>query len=164
MHLPSVHYLSRGLDAVLYVFSPVVALYLLRICQRRQILARLGRRTLVICDMPYVHQACPAVPSCLLSASVLGCGSLSSSCCFQFNNAFHASSSCFEFKDTSDSSMRRRFLRPMSASCLLSATEWLLLRYATFSGQEQLLVQHESVHLLSDLWLERARVHPTTIT
>ena len=59
MHLPSVRYVSRGLDAVLYVFSPVVALYLLRIWQRRQILARLGRRTLIICDIPYVHQACP---------------------------------------------------------------------------------------------------------
>ena len=58
-HLASVRYVSRGLDALLYVFSPVVACYLLRLLQRRQLLARLGKRVILVCDVPWCHQVQP---------------------------------------------------------------------------------------------------------
>lgn len=44
------------LDALFYAFSPVIAAYLLRLLQRRTLLARLGKRTLIIADAAHVHR------------------------------------------------------------------------------------------------------------
>ena len=55
------------LDALFYAFSPIIAAYLLRILQQRAGLARLGRRTLIIADTPFVHQVCKlaVAPLCM---------------------------------------------------------------------------------------------------
>ncbi|GAQ85582.1 putative type II Glutamine amidotransferase [Klebsormidium nitens] len=43
-------------DSLFYLFLPLMMTLLLRLVQRRKLLARIGKRTLVICDVPYVHQ------------------------------------------------------------------------------------------------------------
>ncbi|KAA8496343.1 hypothetical protein FVE85_0072 [Porphyridium purpureum] len=50
-------YVAGVVDAVLYIFLPWWTAMLFRLVTRRDMLARLGKRTLVICDMPWVHQA-----------------------------------------------------------------------------------------------------------
>ena len=52
----AVVYAVRVLDAVLFIMLPKVFSYLLRILEGRTVLARQGKRTLVICDVPWVHQ------------------------------------------------------------------------------------------------------------
>ena len=59
-HIRSVRYVAHTLDALLYAFSPVIAAYLLRLLQRRTLLARLGRRTLIIAEAAHVHQVMPS--------------------------------------------------------------------------------------------------------
>ena len=49
-------YVLRALDATVYVFLPKIFSYLLRIIEGRTILARHGKRSLLICDVPYVHK------------------------------------------------------------------------------------------------------------
>eukprot|EP00897_Mesotaenium_endlicherianum_P003173 jgi/Mesen1/2884/ME000175S02040 len=51
-----VAYVAHAFDALLYCFLPLVFSLLLRLLQGRQLWARLGKRTLVIADVPYVHQ------------------------------------------------------------------------------------------------------------
>ncbi|KAG2426569.1 hypothetical protein HXX76_012887 [Chlamydomonas incerta] len=43
-------------DSVLYMFLPIVYAMLLRWLQRRPIWHRMGKRTIVVADVPYVHQ------------------------------------------------------------------------------------------------------------
>lgn len=57
------------LDAILYCFLPLFFSLLLRLVQRRELLARLGKRTLVIADLPYVHQLLESYISKLFSLS-----------------------------------------------------------------------------------------------
>ena len=56
VHIRGVLYTMRLLDALFYCFSPIIAAYVLRILQRRTILARLGSRRLIIADIEYVHK------------------------------------------------------------------------------------------------------------
>ncbi len=62
-------YAGRGLDALLYIFLPFVMTLGLRWFQSRKLLARMGKRTLVIGDIPYVHQLLESYASKLLSLS-----------------------------------------------------------------------------------------------
>ena len=64
-----VKYVMLALDSVLYSFLPLFWCMVLRIVQRRELLARLGKRTLVIGDVPYVHQLLEAYVSKLFSLS-----------------------------------------------------------------------------------------------
>jgi len=57
------------LDAVFYCFLPLCFSMLLRVMQGRELLARLGKRTLVIADVPYVHQLLESYVSKLFSQS-----------------------------------------------------------------------------------------------
>ena len=54
--LVGVQYALRVLDALFYIFLPKTFSYLLRYLEGRTILARHGKRTLVICDVPYVYK------------------------------------------------------------------------------------------------------------
>ena len=49
-----------ALDALLYAFFPVVAALVLRFFQKRTMLARFGRRTIMVLDVPMVHQCAVA--------------------------------------------------------------------------------------------------------
>ncbi|KAH8068293.1 hypothetical protein JL721_6869 [Aureococcus anophagefferens] len=49
-----------ALDALLYAFFPVVAALVLRFVQKRTMLARFGRRTIMVLDVPMVHQCAVA--------------------------------------------------------------------------------------------------------
>ena len=49
-----------ALDALLYAFFPVVAALALRFVQKRTMLARFGRRTIMVLDVPMVHQCAVA--------------------------------------------------------------------------------------------------------
>jgi len=49
-------YLARVLDALLYIFLPKFLSYFFRYMESRTLLARHGKRTLVICDVPYVQK------------------------------------------------------------------------------------------------------------
>jgi hypothetical protein len=53
---PALVYSMRTLDAILFIMLPKLLSYLLRWIEGRTILARHGKRTLVICDVPWVHQ------------------------------------------------------------------------------------------------------------
>ena len=53
---PAAVYSLRTLDALLFIALPKVFSYLLRVLEGRAVLARHGKRTLVICDVPWVHQ------------------------------------------------------------------------------------------------------------
>ena len=64
-----VKYVMLALDAVLYSFLPLFFSLLLRLVQGRELLARLGKRTLVIADVPYVHQLLEAYVSKLFALS-----------------------------------------------------------------------------------------------
>jgi hypothetical protein len=64
-----VKYFMLALDAVLYSFLPLFFSLLLRLAQGRDLLARLGKRTLVIADVPYVHQLLEAYVSKLFALS-----------------------------------------------------------------------------------------------
>ncbi len=48
-------YAFRVLDAFLYIMLPKLFSYMLRLCENRTVFARHGKRTLVICDVPWVH-------------------------------------------------------------------------------------------------------------
>ncbi|KAL0052460.1 hypothetical protein WJX82_002586 [Trebouxia sp. C0006] len=62
-------WLGHVLDSLVYMFSPVLCCFLIRILQGRSLLARLGRRTVLILDIPYVHQLLEAYVSKLLALS-----------------------------------------------------------------------------------------------
>ncbi|KAL0031273.1 hypothetical protein WJX77_012514 [Trebouxia sp. C0004] len=62
-------WLGHVLDSLVYMFSPVLCCFLLRILQGRPLLARLGRRTVLILDIPYVHQLLEAYVTKLLALS-----------------------------------------------------------------------------------------------
>ncbi|KAA6424459.1 MAG: hypothetical protein FRX49_05671 [Trebouxia sp. A1-2] len=62
-------WLGHVLDSLVYMFSPVLCCFLMRILQGRPLLARLGRRTVLILDVPYVHQLLEAYVSKLLALS-----------------------------------------------------------------------------------------------
>ena len=64
-----VKYVMLALDAVLYSFLPLFFSLVLRLVQGRELLARLGKRTLVIADVPYVHQLLEAYVSKLFALS-----------------------------------------------------------------------------------------------
>lgn len=56
-------------DIAIYIFGPYLWTLGLRYCQGRQLLARLGNRTLVIGDVPWVHQLLKSYVSKLFSLS-----------------------------------------------------------------------------------------------
>eukprot|EP00741_Cyanophora_paradoxa_P011471 tig00020560_g11082.t1 len=62
-------WLHRFLDSWLYVWCVLAFTLLLRLVQRRPLLARLGRRTVVVGDAPYVHQCLEAFLSKLFALS-----------------------------------------------------------------------------------------------
>ena len=62
-------YLARALDALLYIFMPKLLCYFLRFFEGRRILARQGKRCLVICDVPWVHKNLENYVSKLFSLS-----------------------------------------------------------------------------------------------
>lgn len=64
-----IKYLMLILDGVFYCFLPLFFSLLLRVLQGRELLARLGKRTLVIADVPYVHQLLESYVSKLFSLS-----------------------------------------------------------------------------------------------
>ena len=66
----ALYYLAGVLDAGLFIFLPSILTCLLRAVQGRPVLARIkGRRTLVIADVPYVHQLLEMYVSKLFSLS-----------------------------------------------------------------------------------------------
>lgn len=65
----TVKYFMLALDSVLYSFLPLFFSLLLRLVQGRELLARLGKRTLVIADVPYVHQLLESYVSKLFALS-----------------------------------------------------------------------------------------------
>ena len=62
-------YIALVLDSLLYSFLPLFFSVLLRIVQGRPLTARLGRRTIVIGDLPYVHQLLESYMSKLFAES-----------------------------------------------------------------------------------------------
>lgn len=58
-----------ALDGVFYCFLPLFFSLVLRALQGRELLARLGKRSLVIADVPYVHQLLESYVSKLFSLS-----------------------------------------------------------------------------------------------
>jgi len=58
-----------ALDCAIYCFLPLLFSLALRLLQGRQLLARLGKRTLVVGDVPYVHQLLESYVSKLFSLS-----------------------------------------------------------------------------------------------
>mmetsp|Transcript_8636 Transcript_8636/g.27086 ORF Transcript_8636/g.27086 Transcript_8636/m.27086 type:complete len:1229 (+) Transcript_8636:143-3829(+) len=64
-----VRYAVAFLDAVLYAFFPVVAALALRLVQRRVLLARFGKRTVLVLDVPQVHQCVVAFAQKLFGLS-----------------------------------------------------------------------------------------------
>eukprot|EP00186_Timspurckia_oligopyrenoides_P003321 CAMPEP_0182449044 /NCGR_PEP_ID=MMETSP1172-20130603/31509_1 /TAXON_ID=708627 /ORGANISM="Timspurckia oligopyrenoides, Strain CCMP3278" /LENGTH=1335 /DNA_ID=CAMNT_0024646139 /DNA_START=350 /DNA_END=4357 /DNA_ORIENTATION=- len=62
-------YAVRFVDSLIYVFLPFWTAMLIRIVTRRQLLDRLGKRTLVIADIPWVHQSLESFTSKLFSLS-----------------------------------------------------------------------------------------------
>ena len=66
----ALYYVAGALDAALFIFLPAIATVSLRLAQGRQALARVkGRRTLVIADVPMVHQLLEMYVSKLFSLS-----------------------------------------------------------------------------------------------
>ena len=55
-HSTPAFYIARVFDGILFIFLPKIFSYLLRLIERRTIFARHGKRSLVICDVPWVHQ------------------------------------------------------------------------------------------------------------
>jgi hypothetical protein len=62
-------YIALILDSLLYSFLPLFFSFLLRIVQRRPLFARLGKRTIVIGDVPYVNQLIESYVSKLFAES-----------------------------------------------------------------------------------------------
>ncbi|EKX36351.1 hypothetical protein GUITHDRAFT_155261 [Guillardia theta CCMP2712] len=62
-------YLLLAFDSLLYSFLPLFFSMILRLLQGREQFARLGKRTLVIGDVPYVHQLLESYVSKLFSLS-----------------------------------------------------------------------------------------------
>ncbi len=62
-------YTGRAFDALLYIFLPFVITLGLRWAQSRTLFARMGKRTLVIGDVSYVHQLLESYASKLFSLS-----------------------------------------------------------------------------------------------
>jgi len=66
----ALYYVAGFLDALLYIFLPTLTVLGLRAAQGRPLLARVrGRRTLVVADVPYVHQLLEVYVSKLFSLS-----------------------------------------------------------------------------------------------
>ncbi|KAJ8605188.1 hypothetical protein CTAYLR_000400 [Chrysophaeum taylorii] len=66
---PRVRYTVAFLDALLYAFFPVVAALALRVFQGRTLLARFGKRTALVLDVPQVHQCIVAYAQKLFGLS-----------------------------------------------------------------------------------------------
>jgi hypothetical protein len=62
-------YIALILDSLLYSFLPLIFSLLLRIVQRRPLFARLGKRTIVIGDVPYINQLIESYVSKLFAES-----------------------------------------------------------------------------------------------
>ncbi|CAI6004281.1 unnamed protein product, partial [Closterium sp. NIES-64] len=62
-------YTARALDALLFCFLPLIIALPLRILTGRDLLARLGKRTVVIADVPWVHQSLEVYVSKLFALS-----------------------------------------------------------------------------------------------
>jgi len=62
-------YVALTLDSIVYIFLPLLFSLLLRLLSRRQLFARLGKRTLVVGDVPYVNQLVESYVSKLFSLS-----------------------------------------------------------------------------------------------
>ncbi|CAI5468363.1 unnamed protein product [Closterium sp. Yama58-4] len=62
-------YTARALDALLFSFLPLIIALPLRILTGRDLLARLGKRTVVIADVPWVHQSLEVYVSKLFALS-----------------------------------------------------------------------------------------------
>jgi hypothetical protein len=63
-------YIAGGLDAALFIFLPAISTCCLRLLQGRPVLARIkGKRSLVIADVPFVHQLLEIYVSKLFSLS-----------------------------------------------------------------------------------------------
>ena len=56
-------------DCVLYMFLPIVYACILRLLQGRPVWHRWGKRTVVIADIPYVHQILETFVSKMYSLS-----------------------------------------------------------------------------------------------
>ena len=66
----AVYYVAGFLDSALFIFFPALVTLALRAVQGRQLLARVkGRRTLVIADVPWVHQLLEIYTSKLFALS-----------------------------------------------------------------------------------------------
>ncbi|XRA96236.1 glutamine amidotransferase [Pycnococcus provasolii] len=62
-------YALKSIDAIIYIFLPMWSALALRWYQCRAPFARMGKRTIVIADVPYVHQTLEAFASKLFSLS-----------------------------------------------------------------------------------------------
>jgi len=62
-------YVVAAADALLYAFFPVVCALLLRFFQGRELLARFGKRTVLMLDVPQVHQCVTAYAQKLFALS-----------------------------------------------------------------------------------------------
>lgn len=67
-------YALKLADAVIYVFLPLWVALLLRALQRRAPFARLGKRTVVVADVPYVHQTLESYASKLFALAYSATG------------------------------------------------------------------------------------------
>ncbi|CAE7837945.1 unnamed protein product [Symbiodinium sp. CCMP2592] len=63
------YHMTLAFDALLYIFLPQLAILMIRLVQRRPLLHRMGGRTLVIGDVPWVAQAAEAFLSKLMACS-----------------------------------------------------------------------------------------------
>ncbi|GJP47206.1 hypothetical protein CLOM_g6423, partial [Closterium sp. NIES-68] len=62
-------YVARAFDALLFCFLPLLVALPLRVLTGRDLLARLGKRTVVVADVPWVHQALEVYVSKLFALS-----------------------------------------------------------------------------------------------
>ena len=62
-------YVALVFDSAIYVWSAILAATLLRLVQGRPLLARWGKRTIVIADVPFVHQCAEAFLSKMFALS-----------------------------------------------------------------------------------------------
>ncbi|CAE7877802.1 unnamed protein product [Symbiodinium necroappetens] len=63
------YHVALAFDALLYIFMPQLAILMIRLVQRRPLLHRMGVRTLVIGDVPWVAQSAEAFLSKLMACS-----------------------------------------------------------------------------------------------
>eukprot|EP00271_Cylindrocystis_brebissonii_P006821 TRINITY_DN1964_c1_g1_i1.p1 TRINITY_DN1964_c1_g1~~TRINITY_DN1964_c1_g1_i1.p1 ORF type:complete len:2019 (+),score=294.17 TRINITY_DN1964_c1_g1_i1:315-6371(+) len=62
-------YIAHALDAAVYCYLPIITALIQRVITGRQLMARLGTRTIVIADIPYVHQVLENFVSKMFSLS-----------------------------------------------------------------------------------------------